>query len=166
MAIAEFSSALATANWSDVYTAICNGDPNKSYSYFIKTYSDLFNIYFPEKTVKFSKKLTPRQNWITTGLMKSCHKKSILYKNYIKNHSSGNKARYNNYRNKLKTLLLKTERNYYQSKFESIAGNLHQSWKILRTILNKGHPTINETDFLENGTNVVGSLQIADKFNK
>ena len=75
--------------------------------------------------------------WITKGLIKSCHRKSVLYKKFRKKPSKRNENKYIAYRNKLNTLLRMTERNYYRNKLNSFAGDLCQTWKLLNEILNK-----------------------------
>ena len=39
------------------------------------------------------------------------------------------------YRNKLKSLLLKAEKEYYRSKFKSFEGNSRKIWQLLRVVM-------------------------------
>ena len=76
-----------------------------------------------------SKRLTPRQEWMTSGLAKSCNKKLALYKNFIKNPTAITKAKYVTYRNKLKAILFLAKQQYYQEKFLAVSGDMRKTWK-------------------------------------
>src|SRR6218665_285049 len=51
----------------------------------------------------------PRQPWMTTALLKSCKKKSRLYKKYLANPTNHNKQDFTRYRNKFKAVRLESE---------------------------------------------------------
>ena len=55
------------------------------YDRFNCRFINIFNSYFPIENYKMSKRLTPRNEWMTRGLAVSCNKKSVLYKDYINN---------------------------------------------------------------------------------
>ena len=89
------------ANWNDVYRyALTENNASLAYECFYKVYRDIFENHFPEKTFKMCHRLTPRHDWMTKGLIKSCFKKSKLYKKYRKNDNALNRNRYIVYRNK------------------------------------------------------------------
>jgi hypothetical protein len=52
---------------------------------FHSKYTSLFRSHFPGKLVRKGHRLTPRQEWMTDGLVKSCVKKAKLFKKYKKN---------------------------------------------------------------------------------
>ena len=89
-------------------------DSNIVFIKFSIIYNAAFDKYFPEKTVKLSNRMTPRHDWMTKGLMKSCMKKSKLYRKYCKNKTKENKDKYLAYRNKLKKLLRHSETRFYK----------------------------------------------------
>ena len=78
-------------------------------------------------------------SWMTAGLVTSCNRKLTLYKKYLTNPSKQNKDKYIKYRNKLKALLRKSERLYYNEQFNAAAGNAKETWNILNAVLNKKH---------------------------
>jgi len=77
----NFKIALANTVWDDVYAETINGNgPSDAYTTFYEIYLHLFDTHFPLQEFKFTKRMTPRTDWITPGLIKSCNKKSSLYK--------------------------------------------------------------------------------------
>ena len=106
--------------------------------YSLKKFTKLFNTYFPMQKFRLNKTNSPRSEWITKGLIKSCKKRSKLYKQYqLDPLNSTKKDRYLIYRNKLNSLLRKAERDYYNQKLISFNGNLSKTWKTIRQIINK-----------------------------
>jgi len=90
--IDKFNRCLATTDWTFVYDEILkSSDASKVYDFFFNAYKANFDNCFPEITVKKSNRMTPRHEWMTKGLMKSCVRKSNLYKKYCQNKSKYNK---------------------------------------------------------------------------
>ena len=82
-----FHAELANVNnkWEAVYDCCLNEkDASAALECFTSQYRSSFEKNFPLKNVKMSYKITPRQEWMTKGLVKSCFKKSSLYKKYKK----------------------------------------------------------------------------------
>ena len=71
-----------TENWNIVYQSLTNNRTAAAYECFFNQYNTIFEHCFPEKVLKIGHKITPRHDWMTLGLMKSCCKKK-LYKKYI-----------------------------------------------------------------------------------
>src|SRR5271165_2481997 len=166
-AVECFSEELANVNWEPVYKIIAEErNPNAAYNEFIKIYKYAFNKYFPEKKVKISRNLTPRNVWITKGLMKSCVKKSKLYKKYCLNRTEENKKVYITYRNKLKLLLRKAERSHYADIFKLNIGNIKETWKIIgQALKNKTKENIPDF-FMIGGKKIEGKQEIVNHFNQ
>ena len=61
-----------------------HGDPSNAYNKFLNTDISVFDKHFPQKQVKLSNRMTPRNPWMTKGLMKACNRKSQLYRKYCK----------------------------------------------------------------------------------
>jgi len=168
MSIVNFTQELQNFDWGEVEKfANVNDDPNKAYASFYNTYKLLFDKHFPEKNHRLVPRLTPRKDWMTKGLLKSCHRKSILYKKYKKDPTLQSKTRYITYRNKLKTVLRKAERCYYTKRFELISGDIKKTWKLLNLITVKNSKKIGP-DFLidKNGSKITCKTEIANKFNE
>jgi len=109
--------------------------------------------------------MIPRHDWMTKGLMKSCVKKSKLYRKYCNNRTKANKDKYTAYREKLKTFLRIAEKNYYSNKFTSISGNIKETWKLLGKILNKNEGSKIVDCFTDNGVEITDKNEIVNKFN-
>ena len=165
--IDAFNNQLASTRWDCVYNILHEeNDPNRAYNVFFETYQNAFETNFPEQKIKRSKHMTPRHDWITKGLMKSCIRKSKLYKLYCQDRSDENKKIYVTYRNKLKMLLRKAEKRYYSSLFQASIGNVRETWKVIGNVL-KNKPQHNPVDFfLINGNRVENKYEIVDQFNK
>jgi len=79
---------------------------------FINKYRELFDNSF-KYALKAPRRKTPKQEWITPGLIKSCRTKCKLYKQFVMNPTSINESIYKKFCNKLKSLLSKAESTYY-----------------------------------------------------
>jgi hypothetical protein len=128
LAVENFKLALNTVDWTDICAnSALSTSPTEVYKLFHNKFFALFNTFFPLRSSRSSKSNTPRKDWITKGLIKSCKKKSLLYKSYLKNCTPDTKSRYVKYRNKLKTPWQKAERHYIRQQFHLFAGNLRQT---------------------------------------
>jgi len=67
--------------------------------------------------------------------IESCNNKSALYQKYKNDPSAMSKSMYIVYRNKLKSLLLKAEKDYYCCKFKCFQGNLRETWQLLHEVM-------------------------------
>jgi len=103
---------------------------------------------------------------IMDDLMKSCVKKSKLYKTFRKSNTIVHKEQYIAYRNKLKILLRSAEKKYYSDQFSKFKGNMHQTWKVIGSILNQKNVSKIAKSFNIGGTNVTCAREITEKFNE
>jgi hypothetical protein len=165
--INDFRLALRDTNWDDVITSatVCN-DVSTAYALFNARFVQLFENYFPLKSSNYSKRSTPHHEWITKGLIKSCHKKSLLYKRFKINSDPLAKEKYIKYRNKLKIILQKAKKEYYQSKFNRAAGNLCHTWKLINNILDKNKSENFVANFVKDGIIINSPKNIVDNFNE
>ena len=163
----NFKLAVADINWNEIsMLASISTMPSDCYSSFISKFLEVFNQFFPNRTFKFSKKKYPRHEWMTKGLIKSCNKKSRLYKKFRQDPSLLNKTKYVIFRNKLKSLLVKAEKFYYREKFNSIQGDLCKTWKLLRTVMNRNNTYNVVNDFVaEDGSIITNTKEVVEHFN-
>ena len=135
---------------------------------------ELFKNTFTYCASKGNYAHSPRKEWMTKGLAKSCYKKSKLYRKALTNPTVENKKRYTDYKNKLKTILKKAEKSYYEVKFNSCNGDLKSTWKILSNLTktknaNAGIPQKcrnSDISFLDQGVSITQPKNISDKFNQ
>ena len=97
--------------------------------------------------------------------MKSCVKKSKLYRKFCKTQRKADKNKYTAYRNMLKTLLRKAEQNYYSQKFKLISGNIKETWKLLGSALGNQRLSDVTNCFRVDGTDITDKREIVEKFN-
>ena len=71
--------ALNTVNWEEITSIISR---NKAYDKFLKIFSSLYDISFPDVKIKVKIKSFVRP-WITKGLLKSSKRKQKLYRNFL-----------------------------------------------------------------------------------
>ena len=140
-------------------------DPDVAYERFLNLFTDTYN-----KNFKFSKKIPrrkiPKQEWMTPGLINCCRVKSNLYyKRYKLCPSLQNEDIYKKYRNKLKLVLKKAEKDFYCSKLQVHSGDLKQFWKILNKLIKSNSFSDILMEFEYNGQNLSDPVIIVDKFN-
>ena len=129
--VLHFNEALQNVDWNNsLFTNGSQLDANLSFNIFMSIFNNLFNEHFPLKSVKLYRADMPRSDWITPGLIKSCNKKSLLYKCYKNNPTPENRSKYIRYRNKLKLLLKKAQKVFYSCKFKKYEGDLKKTWKL------------------------------------
>src|SRR5438132_8607564 len=85
------------SNWSNIYrynNTNCD-NPNLVYEEFLHVFNYGFNTCFSKKAIRKNKS-TPRKEWMTIGLAKSCEIKSTLYK--IHKQTKTNESKINSHR--------------------------------------------------------------------
>jgi len=74
-------AAVNDARWAEVNRlSLEENDPNAAYDYSLTAYKNIFDHCFPEKVAKSKNRFIPNNEWITQGLLRSCAKRSFLYK--------------------------------------------------------------------------------------
>ena len=162
--INKFNNSLQKVNWNEHIKT--KTDPNLTYSNFLKCFCKEFDTYLPVHHTKTSRRCSPRNEWITPGVIKCCNTKSKLYKKFKINPSKLNENIYKNYRNKLKKLLNVTEQNFYAEKVTNSRGNLKQIWDTLNMLICKKKQDSIPLNFTENDILYTNNKQIAEKFNE
>src|SRR5882757_911086 len=133
---------------------------------FYDVYKGIFDCSFPKITKRRSYRLTPRNEWMTKGLVVSCNKKSKLYKKYRQHPTATNKEKYSIYRNRLKSLLKKSEQRYYAQKFNLYTGDMRKTWNLIGLSINKTKLKNLNKVFLIDGVETKDEFTVADKFNQ
>src|SRR5688572_6153204 len=63
------------------YNRLEEVDPNNLYDQFLTKFNNGFNACFPLKP-KLNWRHSPRKEWMTAGLVRSCNTKSLLFKKF------------------------------------------------------------------------------------
>ena len=165
--VASFNSELQIATWSHMYEVLDGGgDTTSATLAFQDEYVAIFNKNFPLRASKTQRKLTPRQDWMTFGLAKSCLKKANLYKRYKKTSTIIDKNKYMTYQKCLQKILAAEEKKYYLDKFHILSGDIKKTWALLNKVINKRHSPIVTSTFEINGLTTSDPALIVNKLNE
>jgi len=158
-----FKEKLKAVKWNEV---LDNNNANDDYDKFIDTFNRLYDDCIPQKKCTGKRKTDPKLPWITKGLLKSINKKNKLYKQYIKSPSERNLQLFKTYKNKLNTLIRKSKRKHFFTKFQNAKNNMRQTWKEINSIIGKGNTQQSQTKFKNECGNIFTQPEdISNQFN-
>lgn len=123
---------LSTVTWDTIYSEDnIDAATNKFVNIIINAINSCTTF---KRTNRKNYKKTP---WITNGLIKSVHKKNLMFKNLQKDPNNTElKESYKNYKNKLSALIYKTKNNYYRNEINKNATDSKSIWKVIQGITN------------------------------
>jgi hypothetical protein len=157
-----FGTALCGTSWEHVLE--CE-DSQTSYNRFHDTFFNLYDLFFPIKTVKFNRNKHKVEQWITNGLLISRKTKIKLHKIFINRPSADNISRFKNYRNLYNTIRA-AKKLYFENTFKKFQSNLKKSWEILFNAVNNKKNTKEKIDqIFSDGVLITDPKLMADKFN-
>jgi Reverse transcriptase (RNA-dependent DNA polymerase) len=161
----KFMSLLESTDWTFTDELVAGHGPDIAYNAFLLKYKKLYDQAFPPSSNQNKWNKRVKQPWMTKALLKSCKKKSRLYKNYLRNPTDTNKCTFVNYRNKFKQIRNECEATYYADCFLQCGNNLNKTWKIIKQILNSNDESCSPDAFVINGqlTEIPGD--VANAFN-
>ena len=116
--IFKFKTFLSNIDWNCSFAELNQTDVDAAYNKFLDIFKSGFNSCFPLKS-RLSHRYAPRKEWMTAGLVRCCLKKSKLYKTYMKSRNDEDKCRFVKYRNKLKGILIKAEKDFYSKQLQT-----------------------------------------------
>ena len=152
---------LSSRNWIKL---VEENDTNVKYDIFLKTYSELFDLHFPLKTIKIKKKnlVTP---WMTKGMKKSSKMKQKLYIKYLKDIRL--KENYLTYKNMFEKLKANAKQNYYSSLLSKYKNNSRKTWEVMKELTGKQKLKSSSLpkQIKKDGTIIDCEFQIAQSFN-
>ena len=127
-----FSQAIQAIDWSNIYN---KPDTQSAFTCFHETICKLYDKHFPKRRIKIN--YSHRKPWLTDGLRQAIKTKNKLYRKNLKVKSCYNEMKYKTYRNKLRHILLKQEKNYYAELLQANRSNMKKTWSILKSLVNK-----------------------------
>ena len=130
--IANIVTSLQEHNWKETLEPL-NADDG--FNVFHSILLTLFDKVAPEIEIRISKTKTPRDPWITKGMLQSIQKQKKLYMEQLSDISKANK--YKAYRNQLQKILRKAKITYFREKCKEYKQDSRQLWKLIHAILNK-----------------------------
>ena len=131
-----FKEDLSKLNWEHVYRY---ENVNVAYVNFYDMFVNVCDKHAPAVTFSSSKKRsTPKNPWISTGIVKAIRKKHNLYTKYRSsnfNEEYGNE--YKKYRNMLVTIIKNAKRMYYSDSFSENRNNMRKTWGIIKELISR-----------------------------
>ena len=158
--IKKFHKKLQQIDWSCILT--CNKCQD-AFSLFHSQYCSKYEECFPY--VKFKIGYKNRKPWLTSALKTSIKIKNKLYVKSIKMPTLHNITQYKAYRNKLHSLLRRSERQHYRKLLAANKNNLSKQWDIIKEVINKKRVRTDSDSFLINNQLITDSTVIAENFN-
>jgi len=140
--------------------------PERACNIIINAYSK--GIAKFSKTKKISRKNNAIQPWITSGLLNSINRKSVLFSMKLRNPNAENISKYNTYRNYLNSALRNAKKHYYKLEFTKHHNNPKKTWETLNQLLH--HKSSNNklpNKFIsDSGEELEDDISISKEFNK
>jgi len=94
--------------------------------------------YAPEKEITIKKKNIIREEWMTTGLMKSARTRDILHKKALKNKTTGTHwTKFIEFRNHFNRIKRIAKESYYKQLLEQYRNNIRKTWGVINTPIGK-----------------------------
>ncbi len=159
----QFKTALSGTDWSHVTNS---NDVDDAYELFWNSYSELFDVIFPKKKVRFNRNIHKMSPFMTAGLLVSRTTKNKLFKAKLPDNSAANLQKYKDF----KTVYSKTSRAakklYYQQKFEANVKNPKKTWETLNEVMGKEKRSANVEKININGNISSDPSDMANHFNE
>ena len=130
--ITNIVASLQEHNWKEILESL-NADDGFNVFHSILTRS--IDKLAPETEIRTSKSKTPRDPWITKGMLQSIQKQKKLYLEQLSDTTKMNK--YKAYRNQLQKILRKAKITYFREKCKEYKHDSHKLWKLIHAVLNK-----------------------------
>ena len=156
-----FTEQVSNANWDSIFGI---GNVQEAFSTFHQKLCKLYDENFPKRKVKI--RYNNHKSWLSDSLKACIKKKNGLYYTSIKSRTAYNELMYTTYRNKLKKILIKAEKEYYSKLLEANRGNMKKTWSVLKEVINKKKYSKTQTQFkLSDGSLLSNQSLISEKFN-
>ena len=154
LAVADYSSVLATNNTNDAYNN------------FLNIYQYLFDIACPLKQILVTNKYIKRQPWITSGILTSSVNKAKLLHKKLNKPTELNIELYKCYCRVFDVLKRAPKASYYTAILNEYKNNIKSTWNVLRQAINKQkHLRKLPHTFIINGVEISNSGHIGEEFN-
>ena len=92
--------------------------------------------------------------------------KNKLYKQHLQSPNDIRRQKFFTFRNKLHTIIRKSKRSFFFSKFQHAKGNIKETWKTINNVIGRGQRRALSKQFKnQSGKMITDSKYIADEFN-
>ena len=130
--IANIVDTLQEYNWTKLLSSL---NANDGFNTFHSELTTIIDQLVPETEIRLSKSKTPRDPWITKGMLQSIQKQKKLYLEQVSDTIKMNK--YKTYRNQLQKILRNAKVTYFREKCNEYRQDSSKLWKLIHSILNK-----------------------------
>jgi len=159
----QFKIALSGTDWSHVTNS---NDVDDAYELFWNSYSELFDIIFPKKKVRFNRNIHKMSPFMTAGLLVSRSTKNKLFKAKLLDNSAANLQKYKDFKTVYARTLRAAKKLYYQQKFEANVKNPKKTWETLNEVMGKEKRSANVEKININGNISSNPSDMANHFNE
>jgi hypothetical protein len=160
--LANFKRMLGGSDWANV---LDSDDVNVAYDAFWSTYSDLFQLNFPLKKMRFNKNIHCQKPFMTKGLLKSRETKKHLHLQTLTDRSPPTLEKYKKFKNLYFKTLRAMKKLYYSSKFEENVKNSKKTWDTINEVQGKQKKSDSVEKINIDGVVETDPLKIASEFN-
>ena len=162
--VSRLLEMLGKENWDCVMPQT---NVNKAYNSFLEIYTNNYEKCCPLVKVREQNNPVNSKPWITSALKNAICKKNLLYKNFLKTPTSELKQKYKKYRNRLTSILRKSEKIYYEKLLNAYKNDTKKTWIVIKSVLKRNLVSpIHCKKFIHDGQSIEGGLNIAQSFNK
>ena len=114
-----------------------------------------------------NRKTHPLKPWITHGILTSINEKNELYKEFLRNKSEENLARFKTYKNRLLKVIRNSRKMYYQDLIEKNRGDGKRTWHTLKEVIGLAPNKSSQIKQITVGTNhITESREISNQLNE
>ena len=133
----------------------------------VDDWSNLFSMiidkHAPIKSMRVCEKYCP---WINKDLKGLMRKRDKLKKAVVKHNFSSLMESYRKIRNRVNQLNINLKRQYFSDKIIQFQGNMEESWRTIKHLLNKRSKSTNIDLISEKGTEIFTKKEISNVMNK
>ena len=144
-------------------------DVNQGYNYFMNEIESVIEKHAPKKTITVSHKSIIKEDWMTTGLLKSSKISDKLYRDQLGvDNKSPKHVKYIRYRNIFNSIKRTAKREHYCGLINKFKQNSKKLWSILNKIIGKTRVKLDLPDKINDtqGILIMGYHAIANEFCK
>ena len=125
--------------------------------------SMIIDKHVPINSMRVCEKCCP---WINKDLKGPMTKRDKLKKAAVKHNSSSFMESYRKIRNRVNQLNINLKRQYFSEKIIQFQGNMEESWRTIKQVLNKRSKSTNIDLISDKGTEIFTKKEISDAMNK
>lgn len=139
---------------SDIFNIFNINDGKIAFSMFFKTFSDLYDRYFPITSKTISTKDLEKP-WINNVILKRMSIRDKLYKLSVNGYIP--RKTYTDFRNKLTKQIVEAKAKYYEKEFKDNENNVKKTWSIINSTLKSKSKDLKVSICDDNGNQVTDS---------